>query len=208
MRSTIEVEMADLSEGQVKATLGSVLQEVIALQWLVEDLLHLARSDAGQAVVRREAVDLDDLVLDEAQKVKSGGRIDVDVSAVSAALVHGDRIQLSRLVANLMDNAERHADGRIVMTLSEGGAWATLVVEDDGPGIPEGDVERVFERFTRLDEARSSDLGGTGLGLAIARDIVQRHGGTITVGPGRVGGARFEVRFPREGSDQALTAGT
>ena len=207
IRSMIEVEMADLPEGEVRDTLGGVLQEVIGLQRLVEDLLHLARSDAGRASARKEPVDLDDLVLEEAMRVKATGRVDVDVSAVSAALVRGDRHQLARVVANLMDNAERHASERVRVALSEDDSGAMLVVEDDGPGIPEGEEERVFERFTRLDQARSWDLGGTGLGLAIAREIVERHGGTITVGSTSDGGARFEVRFPREEAEQSLPAG-
>ena len=71
-----------------------------------------------------------------------------------------------------------------------------LVVEDDGPGIPEADRERVFDRFTRLDEGRDRDAGGAGLGLAMVRAIVERHGGTVAVDAGALGGARFVVRLP------------
>jgi len=102
-------------------------------------------------------------------------------------------------VANLLDNAVRHARDRIVVTLDErpdGGV--ELTVADDGPGVPPADRDRIFERFTRLDDARSAQDGGAGLGLAIARDIAVRHGGTVSVdGPP---GARFVLLLPGERS--------
>jgi signal transduction histidine kinase len=196
MRSTVEVEIAQLGKGEARDALAIVLEEVIALQRMVEDLLFLARSDAGQAPIRTDEIDLDDLVLAGAQRLKASGRVEVDVSAVAATQLRGDRYQMERLVTNLLDNAERHASHQVTIALSETGAGAILTVTDDGPGIPEPEQERVFERFTRLDEARSSAEGGTGLGLAIARDIVMRHGGTISVTLAPGGGARFLVTFP------------
>jgi signal transduction histidine kinase len=116
--------------------------------------------------------------------------------------VSADRPQLERLVGNLLDNAVRHARDRIVVTLAPArDGSAELTVADDGPGIPPAERDRVFERFTRLDDARSAGSGGAGLGLAIARDIAERHGGTLTLEPEDSAGARFVFRLPiaREG---------
>jgi signal transduction histidine kinase len=195
MRSALEVELARIPEGEVTFALASVLEEVIGLQSLVENLLHLARSDAGQVPIRVEPVDLDDLLLEEARRIRAGTRVEVDMSAVSAAQIVGDRHQLGRAIHNLVDNAEQHASEQVWLALSERGGEAVLTVDDDGPGIPQEQRERIFERFTRLDPARTHQ-GGTGLGLAIARDIVERYGGTVSVGTSEAGGARFVVRLP------------
>ncbi|MFK0259099.1 ATP-binding protein [Streptomyces sp. NPDC090445] len=115
------------------------------------------------------------------------------------ATVRGSSLWLSRLVTNLLDNARRHADRQVCLTLhveDEAGGTAVLEVRDDGPGIPAADRERVFERFTRLDGARSCDRGGSGLGLAIARDIATRLGGSLTAGQSPLGGARLVARLP------------
>ncbi|HEX8859424.1 MAG TPA: HAMP domain-containing sensor histidine kinase, partial [Actinomycetes bacterium] len=166
------------------------------LQRLVEDLLHLARSDAGATGVRRQPVDLDDIVLRESGRLRAGGRVRVDCSGVSAAQVAGDADQLARAVRNLADNAARYADGRVWLTLAEHDHTAVLTVADDGPGIPPEHHQRVFERFTRLDQARSAATGGAGLGLAITLDIVRRHHGTIEIDPRHQPGARFVVTLP------------
>ncbi len=102
------------------------------------------------------------------------------------------------MVRNLLDNAVRHAASTIAVTLNESTEGAiTLAVADDGPGIDADDRERVFDRFVRLDAARTRHDGGTGLGLAITRDIVERHGGTITLDEaGADAGARFVVNLP------------
>jgi signal transduction histidine kinase len=101
------------------------------------------------------------------------------------------------LVGNLLDNAVRHARDRVVVTLDEDAeGWAELAVDDDGPGVPPAYRDRVFERFTRLDEARSARDGGAGLGLAIARDVAARHGGSLRIDPGGAAGARFVLRLP------------
>jgi signal transduction histidine kinase len=101
--------------------------------------------------------------------------------------VLGDPDGLRRILANLLDNAVRHATSSVTVTVTvtrtadAAGAAAELVVTDDGPGIPPADRGRVFDRFTRLDEARARDAGGAGLGLAIVRELVRAHGGTVTL---------------------------
>jgi signal transduction histidine kinase len=164
------------------AVLASLSDEIDHMTSLVDDLLHLARSDSADTPHVRRPVDLDDIVLDEAKRVGSSSEITVDLSAMSAAHLSGDPNQLRRMVRNLLDNAVRHATHTVSVTLSESSAGViTLTVTDDGPGVDFGDRERVFERFVRLDRARTRHDGGTGLGLAITRDIVERHGGTITL---------------------------
>ena len=110
--------------------------------------------------------------------------------------VAGSRTQVGRLVANLLDNAQRHARSAVTVSVRRAGERAVVEVADDGEGVPEDDRERVFERFVRLDAARSRDDGGAGLGLAIARDVAVRHGGTLTVREATAGGALFELRLP------------
>ncbi|MFJ3779612.1 sensor histidine kinase, partial [Streptomyces sp. NPDC090075] len=116
--------------------------------------------------------------------------------STASAHVYGSLGEYERLLRNLVDNAVRHAAHRIEITVRGQGAWIVLTVHDDGPGVPAEDAERVFERFVRLDDARSRDQGGTGLGLAIARDLAHRHRGTLTLAP-RTLGACFELRLPR-----------
>ncbi len=195
MRTEVEVSMGD-AQGEERALLDSLREEVVGLQQLVEDLLHLARADAGQGAPIRQPVDLDDIVLAEADAIRQNGRLAVDMSGVSGAQVLGDPHQLARAVRNLCDNARRHARGKITFALTEQDGTAVLIVADDGPGVPAGKTEAIFERFARLDASRSQETGGAGLGLAITRDIVERHGGTIQVDPDHGTGARFVVTLP------------
>lgn len=195
MRTELEVDVAHPEGADPVATRQSVLDEVVGLQGLVEDLLLLARSDSASVVVRRDRVDLGDLVLDEAQHVRRAG-VTVDSSAVAPVAADGDRGQLVRVVRNLLENAVRHARTAVVLSLVQEGSEVVLTVDDDGPGIPPEQRTAVFERFTRLDEARTAGQGGAGLGLAIVRDVVHRHGGAVTAGASPAGGARLEVRLP------------
>jgi signal transduction histidine kinase len=205
MRSELEVDLAHPDRADHAATHRSVLADADELQQLVDDLLYLARSDAGAATPRRAAVDLDDVVLREGRRLRERGRVEVDTRGVSAAQVTGDAAQLTRMVRNLADNAERHATSTVTFGLHERDGAARLTVSDDGPGIPAADRERIFDRFTRLDSARTRDGGGAGLGLAIVHDIVDHHGGTVTVEntgtpSSRGGGATFAVHLPTNGA--------
>jgi signal transduction histidine kinase len=175
---------------------GVVLEEEIRLERLVEDLLLLAKIDEAADGRRREPVDLDDMLFDQAKRLRATTPLTVDVSGVAAGQVVGDKGQLDKLVRNLADNAARHARGRVSLCLEEGPAGVVLAVDDDGDGIAPEDRERIFERFVRLDSARSRDAGGSGLGLAIVAEIAAAHGGAVTAGDGVLGGTRFTVRFP------------
>ncbi len=158
-----------------------VNQEGIRLGSIIEDLLLLARSDEGHLMPGSVALDLDDLVLGEAELLRARGRVSVDLGAMGAAKIVGDREQLYRVIRNLCDNAERHAFSKVSISLSSDGGWIELNVQDDGPGIPIDERERIFERFARVDQGRDRPTGGTGLGLAIVQEIVYAYHGTISV---------------------------
>jgi signal transduction histidine kinase len=110
--------------------------------------------------------------------------------------VLGRRDARARVVRNLIDNAARHAESKVDVSLNEADGTVELVVADDGPGIAPEDRERVFERFTRLDEGRARDAGGMGLGLAVVRTTIERHRGTVQIEDNDPHGARFVVRLP------------
>ena len=195
IRAEIEVDLARPDEASPLETERAVLEEAIRMERLVDDLLQLARSDGGQAT-RTDPVDLDDIVFREIESARGRGASEIDASGVSGAQTVGDRDQLARAIRNLLDNSVRHARERVRVMLAEDGGAITLAVADDGPGIAPEDRERIFERFTRLDEARAREAGGAGLGLAIAREIAERHGGSLTLDTGHAGGARFVLRLP------------
>ena len=174
----------------------AVQEEVVRMQRLVEDLLLLARSDAQSLDGQYELLDLDDIVLAEAEAQRDAPAITIDTSGVSAGQVRGDARQLPRLVRNLLENAIRFGRSRVVLTLSEARGLTVLAVDDDGGGVPGEQRERVFERFTRLDSARDREHGGAGLGLAIARAIAEAHGGTLEIEDSALGGARFVLSIP------------
>lgn len=176
---------------------GVVRAESLRLQHLVDDLLLLARTDEGVPVTAPVAVDLDDVVVAVIERRGPTPSVTVDLTGLSGGQVHGDPVALDRLVANLVDNAVRHATGRVAIGLAEDDAGTvTLTVDDDGPGIPIEDRARVFERFVRLDEARSRDAGGSGLGLAIVAAVAHAHGAVVAVDDRPGGGARVRVVFP------------
>jgi signal transduction histidine kinase len=190
--------------GDPVGTVGSALEdiddEVGHMTSIVEDLLLLARSDSGAVELELVPVDLGDVAADGASALGKpatdrGVRVEVDPQP---AVISGDPARLRQLVMILVDNAIRHspADGRVGVEVRADGVGASLVVEDDGPGIRPEDLPHVFERFYR---AHGAPGGGTGLGLAIAAWIVDRHGGRIEVANRAEGGARFVVRLPAAG---------
>jgi signal transduction histidine kinase len=197
LRSNLEVALAHPGTTDPAVLTRELLADTVELQKLVDDLLFLARSESGSMEVPHEPVDLDDLVLEEAQRLRERGAVAVDVTAVSAARTIGAPDQLARAIRNLSSNAERHAAGRVTFELRERDGVSELVVADDGPGIAPEHRDLVFERFTRLDEARSRDEGGAGLGLAIVQEIVTRHDGTVEIRDQAGSGARFVVELPR-----------
>jgi signal transduction histidine kinase len=194
IRAELEVDLASGEPTDPSTTERSVLGEAIELQHLVDDLLQLARGDDGLVEAAFQPVDLDDIVLREARRLRDRGRVTVDLQHVTAAQTYGDASQLTRAVRNLFDNAERHARSTVTVALDEIAGRVRLTVSDDGNGIPPENRAVIFERFTRLDDARARDNGGTGLGLAIVRDIIHGHDGTIALDDSTE--TRFVVELP------------
>ncbi|WP_354598037.1 ATP-binding protein [Streptomyces sp. JL1001] len=177
--------------------LPGAVADTVRLQVLAADLLLLARLDAGEKP-GSATVELGALVREEvSQRTRDRIAVAVEVPEGGAFEVNGSRGQLSRVIGNLLDNAQRHADSSVAVSVAADGRGVRVEVRDDGAGVPEGERERIFERFVRLDDARSRDDGGAGLGLAIARDVAARHGGTLTVHRADEGGAAFRLWLPR-----------
>jgi signal transduction histidine kinase len=195
MRAELEVALAHPVEADWPTMAEDVLQDLGRVQRLVDQMLVLARIDENAPLAGDCPVDLDELVLSECKRARERDGLVVDIRAVSAARVRGEPDRLRQVVRNLVDNAARHAVSRVTIGLRAEAGSAVLAVADDGPGIPREERERIFERFTRLDEARALDQGGYGLGLAITREIVVAHGGTVDV-EGDAPGARLVVRLP------------
>jgi len=196
LRTQLEVSRAASAPDWDDVT-TDLLADCGEMEALVRDLLFLARDDGGAGRVpaeQVELVDLDDVVLEEAARVRSATRVEVSTAAVSAAPVRGSRDQLRRLARNLLENAVAAAASRVDVSLQAEGPGAVLVVEDDGPGIPADQRDRVFERFVRLDGARDRTTGGSGLGLAIVSSIARQHGGVAAV-EDTPAGARLVVRL-------------
>ncbi|MEU4240144.1 ATP-binding protein [Actinoplanes sp. NPDC026619] len=195
MRTELEVAQR-LPDTDWPALSADLLTDVDRLSRLVDDLLLLARSDDGAppgrpVAARMAEVDLGVLVAEVAARYTD---ISYDRPAAPiTATVEPDAI--GRAVANLLGNAERHARTTVRVEVVDEGGFARITVTDDGPGIPAADRERVFDRFTRLDDARARDAGGSGLGLAIVRELVRRHHGTVTLGDASPG-LRVDIRLP------------
>jgi signal transduction histidine kinase len=171
----------------------AVLAGLERLHALVADLLLLARLDAG-ASLTCDATDLVQVVGAELDRRTS--RLEVIVELQESVFARCDGMRITRLLANLMDNAERHAIAQVTVAVWGDESSAVLEVCDDGAGVPAEAREEVFGRFTRLDAARGRDAGGSGLGLAIARQIAEVHGGTLTIQDSERG-ACFVLRLPR-----------
>ena len=196
IRQQAEVALAHPDRTSVEELAAGVRAENLRLERLVDDLLLLARPDEQPRQLARRSVDVDDLVLDEARSMRATGRLQVDTSGVSAGQVLGDATLLQRAIRNLASNAERHAAGTVAFTVAEQDGAVVVQVDDDGAGVPPAERSRVFERFVRLDEARTRDAGGSGLGLAIVAEVVAAHGGSVVLGDSPLGGARATVRLP------------
>jgi signal transduction histidine kinase len=196
LRQHGEVARAHPDRTEMSELSGIVVEESGRLERIVDDLLLLTRIDEGAGLREATSVDLDDIVLAEAARLRASTNLAIDTRGVSAGRVRGDPRTLERLVRNLTENAARFATSAVGLSLSERDGRTVLRVDDDGPGIAPSDRQRVFDRFVRLDDARDRDSGGSGLGLAIVREIARLHGGTVSVHEAEIGGARVEVRLP------------
>jgi two-component system sensor histidine kinase SenX3 len=180
---------------------GRIQSESLRVGRTIEDLLELSRIELGQ-VSTVEPVMIDEIVSEAVQRIRpaaeQAGITLVGDAVQSGVVVSADRRQLTSALSNLLDNAVKYSDagGSVEVEVSESGDEVVVCVADHGIGIPTRDIERVFERFYRVDQARSRQTGGTGLGLAIVRHVVANHHGTVEV-ESRLGeGSRFTLRFP------------
>ena len=195
IRQHAEVALAHPDRMPASDLATTVRAESMRLQLMVDDLLLLARADEGTLTLQPHPIDLDDLVFDEAKRLRSLTDLHVDTAGVSGGRIDADPAAIRRVLRNLTDNAARHARGTVALRLAQTNGQVVLDVDDDGPGIATDDRERVLDRFVRLDDARTRDAGGAGLGLAIAAELVAAHGGDIAIDASPAGGTRVRLRF-------------
>ncbi|HEY8480509.1 MAG TPA: HAMP domain-containing sensor histidine kinase [Spirillospora sp.] len=197
LRMELELAMTAPDDVVPQETMRAILANTDRLTAVVDDLQALGRLEADRNF-QREQIDLTELA--DQEVLSRPHRTRVTVLSEGTMTVQGGRNELARLLRNLIDNADRHAESEVTIILRrEPPDTAVVEVVDDGTGIAPEDRERVFERFTRLSEGRHRDAGGTGLGLAIARDIAEAHGGTLVLAdrPDNQPGARFILRLPQ-----------
>jgi heavy metal sensor kinase len=208
IRSVGEVALqGEHSPEKYRDIIGSMLEEVARLTAMIDTLLTIAHADSGAVELHRTTFKLNDLVQesvavvgvlaeDKKQTILVGGNSQLSVSA--------DRSFLRMAVINLLDNAVKYSPAACTIRVSvtdterapDGATLVGVVIEDEGPGIPEGKAERVFDRFYRVDEGRTRDAGGAGLGLAIAKWAVEAHGGAISLTPRLPHGSIFSIWLP------------
>ncbi|MGI5200581.1 ATP-binding protein [Spirillospora sp. CA-108201] len=194
LRTCLEIVLNDPG-GDAEEILRSALYDAERIGDIVADLLELARLE-GNAPWRTRAVDLAHLVRTETDRRAPDHRsVDLTLDLAADVIVDASPVRLTRLLNNLLDNAERHTRTRIDVTVVQQHGRAVLEVTDDGPGIPAEEREKVFDRFYRRPDARQADPEGTGLGLAIARQIAQGHHGDLNI-VDHSPGTRFTLWLP------------
>jgi signal transduction histidine kinase len=191
-----------------RRSLEIIDQEARRLTQLVENALAVSRSERGAGAIAPREQDVAEILRRavegfEPLAVAAGARVVTDLPATAAGVVDADALR--QVVVNLLDNAVKYGPrGQSVsVRLENEGGQLFLSVEDEGPGVPARDRERIFERFVRLDRDRASERAGAGIGLAVARELVRQHGGTIRAEGGARGGARFVVRIPAQAETPA-----
>jgi two-component system sensor histidine kinase BaeS len=184
----------------------SLHSEVMRLHRLVDDLHQLTLSDLGALTYRKESVHLVEVLADsvdacEADFDRKGITLDRDIPrGLAPTPSFADRERLRQLFSNLLGNSLKYTDsgGRLVVRVRQADAMITVDLEDSAPGVPAGEIDRLFDRLYRVETSRSRTSGGAGLGLAICRNIVEAHGGTITASPSSLGGLLMRVSLPLE----------
>lgn len=198
IRAQAEVAVMHPDPALAEETLRSVADEAARLSELLSDLLALARADAG-ARPPATAVDLVQQAREAINRVSTvagDDRVAITVTAPVPVWAAASPGEVALVLDNLLANASRYAETRVCVSVLPAARWARLVVDDDGPGVPEADRRRVFDRFTRLEADRGGLSGGAGLGLALVSALVTGRGGTVRMGVSPDDGARVEVRWP------------
>ena len=196
MAAQLDVDATHPDTANHAATAANMRAEVTRLQILIDGLLASARSQRGASNEERRLLDLDVMAGERVQKVARPANLFVDLSHIGAGTIRAEPTAVSRVIDNLLANAYRHASSRVAVSVGTDAAGVWMAIDDDGTGIAPADRTRVFDRFVRLDEARSKDGGGSGLGLALAREAVEHHSGTLHIEDSPLGGARFVLRLP------------
>lgn len=192
-------DLAELKgEGIDRETARDVMApEARRLQYMVADMLLLARADESGVALRLGSVDLDDLVESEVRRLTALSDFKISATILPIQL-DGDAEKLGRALRNLADNAIRHAASSISIDMVADDETVQITVSDDGPGVSDDDKDRILHRFVRLDSARTRTVGGAGLGLAIVAEIVRAHHGTMIVADAESGGAKIGFTLPLE----------
>jgi signal transduction histidine kinase len=199
IRTELEVAQRTAAPDDWPRVAERLLAEEARLEAVIADLLLLASLDEGAPMPDPVLVDLADEAREEARRrAPDRAEVTIEVDAPAAVVVSGSRMQLRRALANLLDNAGRHARTTVRLSVHERDGRARVLVDDDGAGIPEADRERVFERFTRLDDHRTRGAGGAGLGLSLVHRIAALHQGTAKVDTAPLGGARVVLDLPAD----------
>jgi signal transduction histidine kinase len=189
----------DVSEDERRRFLGVIARQTNRMERLVKDLLRLARLDAGQEVLDLIACDsrglADAVIADLTPALTERGQQAEVTIGPGAETVRADPAKLHDALRNLIANAITYAPERSTIRIgaARSGTRVAISVQDEGPGIPDEDLSRVFERFYRVDKSRARDPGGTGLGLAIVKHLIELHGGTVLAENAEHSGARFTI---------------
>jgi len=201
-----EIEVAQKSAkavGEVKEVFDSTLEEIDRMTSIVTNLLDLARADLDKGASATTEVALDQVVIDRfnhAARLAKDVGVELTLGPVSPVILSGNTVRLGQVVSNLIDNSIKYTQkgGRVAVTLESDDRQAVLKIADTGVGISSEDIPFLFDRFYRVDKARTREAGGAGLGLSICREIVEAHGGSIGVEsePGK--GSVFTVSLPVE----------
>ena len=187
--------------GMTKEFLTDVNKEIDRLNSIVSDLLTLVNIDAGAMKLKLEDVEMSSLLLEQTQRLSPLARengIELECAARDQMVVTGDRLKLQQVIYNVIDNAIKYTPrgGEVHCTLTRSGRTAVIRIQDTGEGIPAEDLPHIFDRFYRVDKARSRETGGTGLGLSIVKQIVLSHGGTIVPDSVLGKGTTFTIQLP------------
>ena len=176
-----------------------IQDELERMTRLIGDLLLLARADSGGLPLEWKPVEMDNVIFDVYRQIsRLENSVDVTVGEIDQACVLGDQDRLKQLLLILVDNAIKYTPpgGKVTMSLRQENGWAVVTVSDTGSGIPPEDIPHIFDRFYRVEKARTRSQGGAGLGLAIAKWVVQSHGGKIEVDSKVGSGTTFTVKLP------------
>ena len=196
VRTRLEVALRAPEKTDWRSVAEASLRQTSRMERLVDDLLVLARTDTTH-VAPSVVVDLDEVIAEEVGYLRTVSRVALDTSQVSAGRVIGRADDLRRVIVNLTSNAIHHAASKVQITLRTIDGHVELFVDDDGPGVPISERDRIFDRFTQLDESRARvGATGAGLGLAIVADVVHHHQGSVCAIDSPLGGARFAMTLP------------